>query len=235
MSQDRRKYLFDLNNFDSPDTPEIEEDLPPPPPVYSEEELDAAKKESFEQGRITGHEEEQQTRDQYIAGQISELNTQILGLFLAEQIREKRFEQEVIHLCRALTSKLFPVLTKRDGYAEIEQVITNVISKQPKAIIHIEVPTDDVDAIKAHLASLKDIETDRLTIIGNEDLSKGNCRMKWQDGGATRDHQALSAAIFKELDDVLAPMAQKVQNSESESQPEEPESHTEDVKGEQNG
>jgi flagellar assembly protein FliH len=233
VSQDRRKYLFDLNNFDSNATPEPEEDLPPPPPVYSEEELATAKKESFEEGRITGHQEEQQSRNQYIATQISELNTQILGLFLAEQIREKRFEQEVIHLCRALVGKLFPALTERDGYAEIEQVIANVVSKQPKAIIIIELPTDDVDAIKTHLSTMKDIETDRLTIIGNEDLSKGNCRMKWQDGGATRDHQALSAAIFAELDEVLAPIPQKVQNSESE--PKQPESQTEDVKGEQNG
>lgn len=217
MSSGERKYFFDVNNFDGPTVPEPEEDLPPPPPVYNEDELATEKKTSFEEGRTVGHQEEQQSRSQYIATQISELNTQILGLILAEQIREKRFEQEALHLCRALVGKLFPALTSRNGYNEIEDVITRVISKQPLSQIHIDVPLEDADEIKAHLAGLKDIEPDRLIISGAADLTKGNCRMKWQDGGATRDHEALSAAIFAELDEVLAPPPQKVQNSESDT------------------
>lgn len=216
MSSEGRKFFFDVNNFDAPAQQEPEEDLPPPPPVFSEEELAAAKSESFEEGRIQGHQEEQQSRGQYIATQVSELNTQILSLILSEQMREKKFEQEVIHLCRSLISKVFPALASREGYSEIEAIITRVIEKQTASQIHIEVPTEDLEEIKAHLSTLKDIEPGRLHIVGAADLGKGSCRMKWQDGGATRDHQALSAAIFKELDEVLAPLPQKVQNNESE-------------------
>lgn len=226
MLPEGRKFFFDVNNFDGPAIPEPEEDAPPPPPVFSLEELGQAREASFEEGRAVGHEEEQQSRAQYIATQISELNTQILSLVLAEQIREKRFEQEALHLCRALVSKLFPALTLREGYEEIEQIISRVISRQPLSQIHIEVPTEDIEEIKSHLLSLKDIEPERLHIVGSPDLGKGSCRMKWQDGGAIRDHQALAAAIFAELDEVLAPPPQKVQNSESEIKNED---------GEQNG
>lgn len=216
MSPESRKYFFDLNNFDGNSLPEPEEDLPPPPPVFSEDELAAAKNISFEEGRSKGRQEEQQSRAQYIATQISELNTQILSLILSEQMREKKFEHEVIHLCRALIGKAFPLLTTREGYSEIENVIARVIASQPKSQIHIEVPKDDAEDIKSYLLSLKDIEADRLHIIGT-DLSRGSCRMKWQDGGAIRDHDALTSAIFAELDDVLAPPLQKVHNSESNS------------------
>jgi flagellar assembly protein FliH len=215
VSTEGRKYFFDLNNFDGTSAPEPEEDLPPPPPVFSEDELETEKKQSLEEGRIIGRQEEQQSRAQYIATQISELNTQILSLILSEQIREKKFEQEVIHLCRALVGKLFPALLPTAGYTEIETVIERVISKQPLSQIHIEVPKDDAEDIKTYLLSLKDIEPNRLHIHGVDNLSKGSCRMKWQDGGAVRDHQALSQAIFAELDEVLAPIPQKVQNSES--------------------
>ncbi len=231
MFPEGRKYFFDANNFDGPAVPEPEEDLPPPPPVYNEEELATEKNVSFEEGRVVGHQEEQQSRAQYIATQVSELNTQILSLVLSEQMREKRFEQEVIHLCRALTQKMFPALTLRDGYSEIENIISRVVLKQPKSQITIEVPADDLDDIKSHLSTLKDIEPDRLVITGANDLNKGNCRMKWQDGGAIRDHEALSAAIFAELDEVLAPPPQKGHNNESK-----PVNTTQDTIGEeQNG
>jgi hypothetical protein len=213
VSTEGRKYFFDLNNFDGTAVPEPEEDLPPPPPVFNEDELAAEKKTSFEEGRVIGHQEEQQSRAQYIATQISELNTQILSLVLSEQIREKKFEQEVIHLCRTLVRKMFPALTAREGYNEIETIIERVISKQPVSQIHIEVPKDDAEDIKTYLLSLKDIEPGRLHITGVDDLTKGSCRMKWQDGGAIRDHEALAESIFAELDEVLAPPPKKVQNS----------------------
>ena len=218
MSTEGRKYFFDLNNFDSTAVPEPEEDLPPPPPVFSEDELAAAQHVSIDEGRALGRQEEQQSRAQYIATQISELNTQILSLVLSEQMREKKFEQEVIHLCRSLVSKLFPALTAREGYGEIETIISRVISRQPVSQIHIEVPKEDADDIKTYLLSLKDIEPSRLHITGVNDLTKGSCRMKWQDGGATRDHEALAASIFAELDEILAPPPQKVQNTEADSE-----------------
>ncbi len=216
MSPEGRKYFFDLNNFDGNSAPQPEEDLPPPPPVFSEDELAAAKQVSFEEGRGVGHQEEQQSRAQYIAAQISELNTQILSIILSEQMREKKFEQESLHLCRALIGKAFPALTAREGYSEIENIISRIISTQPQSQIHIEVPKEDAEDIKTYLLSLKDIEPDRLHIVGMDDLSKGCCRMKWLDGGAIRDHDALVTAIFAELDGVLAPPPQKVHNSESD-------------------
>lgn len=216
MSNERQRYFFDANNFDAPNAPEPEENLPPPPPVYSEDELAAAKAEAFEEGRGKGHADEQKNREQYIANQISDLNTQILSLILSEQMREKKFEQEVIHTCRGLFSKLLPSLTSTGGLDEIYAVISRTVLNQQKSIIDIEVPMDDVNDIKEKLSTLKDIQPENINVVGNAELGKGNCRMKWQDGGAIRDHEALIQAIMKQLDETLAPPPQKVHNNESE-------------------
>lgn len=222
MTPEGKKYFFDLNNFGESSRPEPEENLPPPPPVFSEDELSAAKHSSYDEGHRTGLEtgrqEEQQSRAQYIATQISELNTQILSLVLSEQMREKKFEQEVIHLTRTLVSKLFPALTQKGGYQEVEHIVARVLARQTASKILIEVPKEDAEDIKTYLLSLKDIEPGRVQITGVDDLSKGSCRMKWQDGGAVRDHEALAASIFAELDEVLAPPPQKGQNRESHTE-----------------
>lgn len=210
-----QKYFFELNNFDQKETPKLDIDLPPPPPVFSEKELADAQGASFVDGRLAGIEAEKKSRAQYIAANIGALNTEVRALILAEQMREKRFEREVISLCRNLIEKLFPQLAPLHGTAEIEKVIERILSLQESSIIHIEVPMDDVEEIYAQLIAMKDME-DKYTVVGNENLSSGSCRMVWHDGGALRDQGALIASIMQELDDVLALTGQKVQNDESE-------------------
>jgi flagellar assembly protein FliH len=209
-----QKYFFDLNNFDQPDVKEIDPDLPPPPPVFSLEEIGSAQQESFAQGREAGIAAERNSREHYIAAQVETLNAEIRALLLAEQMREKRFEREVLTLCHGLMSKLFPVMAASGGCAEIESMIEKVLSTQTSSKIVIEVPIADVEEIYAKLLTMKDVEG-RFEVTGAADLSTGSCRMSWNDGGAVRDHNCLSAAILQEIEEMLALQGQKVQNSES--------------------
>ncbi|MFA7276133.1 MAG: hypothetical protein WC043_04965 [Pseudobdellovibrionaceae bacterium] len=215
MSADGRKYFFDVNNFDANIKPEPEEDIPPPPPTFSLEELGQTKDEGFKQGLEQGRLEEQTSRGAYIAAQISELNTEIRALFLSEQMREKKYERDVVFLCRALVERLFPAFVAAQGFGEIERVILEVLARQPEKTIRIEVPQADVEEIVTTLTSIHNADFARLTITGVESLNPGNCRMSWEDGGAVRDHDRILGDIMKELDDVLALEHQKGQNSES--------------------
>ena len=210
-----QKYFFDLNNFDQPEVPEIDPDLPPPPPVFSVEEMELARTESFSEGRLAGITAEKTSREHYIAAQVATLNTEVRALILAEQMREKRFEREVVSLCRNLVAKLFPQLAVREGVAEIEAVIERVLAAQDSAKIHIEVPMADVEDVYASLLAMKEA-TGKFEVVCASDLSAGSCRMAWHDGGALRNQEALTRAILQELDDVLALNPQKVQNNESD-------------------
>lgn len=210
-----QKYFFELNNFDQKEPPKVDIDLPPPPPVFSEQELADAQGASFVEGRLAGIEAEKNSRAQYIAANISALNTEVRALILAEQIREKQFEREVISVCRSLIEKLFPQLATHHGTAEIEKVIERVLSLQESSIIHIEVPMEDVEEIYSKLLAMKDVDG-KYAVVGDETLSSGSCRMTWHNGGALRDQGALITSILQELDDVLALTGQKVQNNESE-------------------
>ncbi|HNQ92429.1 MAG TPA: FliH/SctL family protein [Alphaproteobacteria bacterium] len=217
MNNDRRKYFFDANNFDNPNARDRDEDLPPPPPVFSLEELGAAKDVSFELGREQGIEEARVSREQYIASQISGIHDQIRALLLAEQMREKKFEEDVLSLCRALLTRIFPSLAAAHSIDEILNVVRNILAQQDQAKIIIEVPAADFAEISASLELLIESEQGRIQITQADDLEMGSCRMKWENGGALRDQGMLVDAVLKEIEDGLAPKAQKSDNSESEN------------------
>ncbi len=217
MSNDRRKYFFDLNNFDAPSKADLEKDLPPPPPVFSLDELGAAKGESFSQGRQQGLEEARASREQYIAAQISAINEQLRALFLSEQIREKKFEEDVLTLCQSIFLRIFPSLSARHSIDELLDVIHKVLANQESARIIVEVPQPDYDDIAQRLALLIESENGRIHLTGVSHLGSGSCRMRWEHGGALRDQQSLVKEVMDRLEDVLAPSLQKSQNSESEA------------------
>ncbi len=217
MPNDHRKYLFDLNNFDRKKEREVDPDLPPPPPVFSLEDMGAAEKEGFARGYEEALEEARVSREQYIASQVSGLNEQIKSLLLTEQMREKRYEEEVLRLTFSLFSKIFPSMSAKHSIDEILQVIRQVISKQPKTSILIEVPHADLGDVAAHIALLIESSNGLISITGADDIGPGGCRLSWENGGAFRDQTALVEELSAEIEDILAPGSQKSQNNESDT------------------
>lgn len=218
MLPEGRKYLFDFHNFDRPKEPEPEPDLPPPPPMFSLEELGQAQQESFSQGKLAGLEEARLSREEYLAGQIARLADSVKGILLAEQRRTNLFEREVLQLCAAIFAKTFPLLNDTYGLSEVQSIIQKTIAAQPAASIVIEIPLEDCEDLKERLAALPDFPIDRLTIKGIPTLERGSCKLSWSDGGAVRDHSALSQEIARHIEELLAPKAQKSNNSDSKGE-----------------
>lgn len=216
MTNERRKFFFDSNNFDGPSQKPVEDDLPPPPPVFSVEELDQARSVSFEEGRAQGLEEARVSRDQYIASQLSVLADNIRSLLLAEEMRKKRFEDDALLLCHSVFSKAFPSFSAKHSIDELLHVIRKVLSVQEQDKIVIEVPAADVTEVSDHLSLMMEQEKGRFLISAADDLQPGSCRMKWEYGGAVRDQEALVEAIMEEIEELLAPRLQNSHNTESE-------------------
>jgi flagellar assembly protein FliH len=212
LVQKGKKFLFDVNNFDEPDIPEPEENLPPPPPVFSLEELGQAKDEAFAQGKEAGLDEARHIREQYIAEQVNRIAGEIKGLQLSEQRREKQFEREVLSLCLAIFGKAFPALNARQGLEEVKAVVLGVLAHQPQSIIAVEVPESDLGEIQERLKALPEVDSELLSIRAGRDLETGSCRMLWEDGGAVRDREALAEAIVSQMEALLASPAKKNNN-----------------------
>jgi flagellar assembly protein FliH len=213
-----RKFLFDTNNFDVPDIPEVDPDMPPPPPVFSLEDLGMTRDEGFNQGRLAGLEEAAASREQYIASQLERLAHDFKGVLLAEKMRERTYETEVLSLCEAIFARAFPELNRIHGMSEVLQIIREVlVNQQEQSRLVIDVPQGELDEIRAELEKIPEYDSAKVDLRETPDLHRGSCRISWQNGGALRDHNAIAARIAAEiageLKHSLAPAPQKDDNS----------------------
>lgn len=182
-----------------------------------------ARDEGFSQGRLTGLEESAASRAQYIASQFETLARDLKGILLAEKMRERTYETEVLGLCEAIFARAFPELNRVHGMSEVLQVIRGVISSQSQSKLLIDVPEGEQEEIESQLKKLPEYDAEKIQMRETAELSRGSCRIAWQNGGALRDHETLAARIAAELagdkQQTLAPAAQKDDTKETPEEP----------------
>jgi flagellar assembly protein FliH len=214
-----KKFMFDLRRFDEPEVEEVE-DLPP---TFSEEELAAARAQGYEEGKIEGHRLAVASREQLTANTLRSISESFTLLFVAEDDREKEYEEESVRLTQQILKKLFPVLNARFGHDEVQNVVLKVLQSRGKqSTITIEVSPEDAPGIEETLASnWSDPEAaPRYRVLASADIRPGQCRLGWEDGGAVRDASALAARINQALCDLLGVEAPVMGANVGESVPE---------------
>lgn len=202
--QQRKKFLFDVHNFDEPEVDGPEEE--PPPPVYSVEELASAKRDSYAQGRHDGNAEAQASFEKQIADTLAVIRDNFSILFDAEERRSRTFEKEAVQLAYTIFAKAFPALNEQYGLEDVKATIKNVLEtvrEQPEVII--EVPQAHVETIQKHVDTLLRMDGGpRCIIRANDRLGAGECRMAWVNGSAARNAPGLSDQIRVKIEQVLA-------------------------------
>lgn len=206
LTRKAKKFLFDMHNFDEDESIGAPEP-PAPPPVFSEAEVEEARKDAFEQGRKQAQQEEAASREQAVATLVNAISGKIDGLVAAEAARAGLYEAESISLCRAIFARLFPELNRTHGLDEVEAVIKNVLEAQRhEAEIIIEVGTDFVGDIRllAEQVSHKIHGKGAISVNGDPTMQAGDCRVSWNEGGAERSASRLAEEIRQKLEDTLA-------------------------------
>lgn len=222
-----RKFLFDNNNFDLPDSTPEPEAYVEPPPIFTLEELGFARDDAFAKGQAAGLEEARNSREQYLAEQTEHIAQELKFLLGAEEYRAAVYEREVLALTETIFKSLFPHFTAQGGLEEVKAVISKVLTNQPEqSSIVIELPEEDIEAIEAYFRD-QGLDADRV-IFKPASISKGSCRLSWKDGGALRDHQIIADEIMKILQPNLpqkpvmaeeepAPLAKEAEKDETET------------------
>jgi flagellar assembly protein FliH len=126
-----------------------------------------------------------------IAAMLEELSR---GLGLVEA----RLEAEAVEVAAAVAAKLAPELIAREPFAEIAG-LTRDCFRHLIAAPHVVVRVADA-LYEAARTRLDEIARGhgfdgRLVVLAEQDLSPGDCRIEWADGGMVRDRAATEAAI----------------------------------------
>ena len=210
-----RKFTFD-NDFDRPAKsvakPEVvAEPAPPPPPTFSEAELAdavaAARKTALAEGITQGRAETVADTERRIAAGLSAIGTHLGAIDGQVRAVVDGLTENTVALSLAIARQLFPALLRRGGAGEIETLLTQCLETlRTEPWFTIRVPAEQVDELNGRVQAVgagRGYEG-RLTVLGDEDLKLGDCKIEWAQGGMIRDREQIWSAIEAAIEQALA-------------------------------
>ncbi len=205
------KFLFDLNNFNTPveqeiDLVEEEVEVEPPAPTFSEDDLEAAKAIAHSQGVAQGRTEEKEQRESFIAQHLNNIAEKLSSVFADETYRERQYEEEALKLGLKIIDLLAPSLNSRLGEEALKNALSSVLKRQSEqSEIRIEVNPESATEIDEYLETIwtdKD-RAPRYKVLANSELEKGGCQINWTDGGSIRNPEKTAESIKEAIEGLL--------------------------------
>jgi flagellar assembly protein FliH len=113
---------------------------------------------------------------------------------------EARLEAEAVEVALAVSRQLAPGLIAREPVAEIERLVSGILT-QVRSAPHVVVrlASDLVESASGRLMQLAEARgyTGRLVLLPEPGLAADDCRIEWADGGITRERAAIEARIHE--------------------------------------
>lgn len=207
-----RKFLFETS-FDpaapqrAPEPEEIvEPEEPveelPPPPTFSEEELAAAREESFAAGHAAGVAEAEAATERLAARALDGIANRLPELFAAQERTNQVNAANAARVAAAMVRKLLPSMVETHGLAEIENLVIGTLQSQldqPRIVVRLH--PELADPLRARIDAVATAGgfDGRLVILPDTGIAPGDCRLEWTDGGAERD----TAALIETVDELV--------------------------------
>ncbi|MCB1651098.1 MAG: hypothetical protein KDI46_03510 [Alphaproteobacteria bacterium] len=198
-----KKFFFDAHVFDEGHE---EEEGPPPEPMFSAEELDQARADGFKKGFDQATQEEQTNRKQILTETLNHIGGEMGKLLAAEHLREKRYEQEALHLVLRIFKSVFPFYADRCGFEELKAALQSILEKHRQTPqISVFVTPDMAQGVEGFLKALPGQEQGFVfSVHSDETITDHSCRILWEDGGAMHNPQSVANDILTILEQTLA-------------------------------
>lgn len=198
-----KKFLFDLNDF-SKDTPVNNEEERET--TYGENELNAAREESFRLGQQDATQKIRQEQEERILQCTESLTHHLSDLIQAEAQREDTKNHDTARLTLSIVRKMMPNLARNFAEEEILALVKESLSTQneePRLVIVVhdsllETFRDRIDTIAESQAF-----QGKVVIIADDSLKPTDCRIEWADGGIEKNFDSLYKAIEGAFNNVM--------------------------------
>lgn len=161
----------------------------PPPPSYGQEELDQVAADSFQRGVEQGRAEAMTGIEQRLADSWQTVGDRFRQLQDRHRAALETLSAEVTELAYTMVRQLSPAVAKKGGLQEIEAMIAEVFgSLRDEPRILVRVHPDLVEQVRARMEEIatNDAFEGQITVRPEAELSEGDCRLEWADGGAQR-------------------------------------------------
>lgn len=177
--------------------------------------LAAARAEGFAAGRVEGERNAVAKAAQAEAAHAEALAIQVAAFTASVDDLRKQTIAEAVGVALSIARKLAGGLVAREPSAEIETLINEcmgTLGGVPHLVIRCEPSLADKVREIATTRMTTSGFTGRLVVMGDPEISVGDARIEWADGGVARDIGAISAQIDDQISQYFA--ARGIRNEE---------------------
>ncbi len=165
---------------------------------WSTDEREAARNEGFERGRQVGKDETLAAMDAKTASALETIATNVSALTAQLEAQRQQLKQEGIVLANMIARSLTSALIAREPMHEIESLFSEALEFLPDTP-HIAVRLNEA-SLNAAREKLEAVAAERgfqgkLIILGQPDITQGDCRIEWAQGGIVKDQNLVKKRI----------------------------------------
>lgn len=169
---------------------------------FTQEDLDAARKEGFASGQENGIKESAESDDKHVADAMAEIQVQLKQLLEAQGEANSGAMQSALMVAVSITRKLFPYLEERVGLQEVERLVESTLSRlmdEPRIVVRVnmkmhELLEPSIDELSTRLGY-----EGQVVLLPDDSLKAGDCQVTWIDGSARRDPMEM----WREIDAII--------------------------------
>jgi flagellar assembly protein FliH len=207
-----RKFLFDLDfavaekaasEKKSEEQEEQKEEEPEQEiPTFSEEEMARSREEGIAAGREIGIKEAAEATERRIQDTLQAMQGRITELFASQKEANETMARDAVLVAAAMAQKALPDLNRRNALGEVELLVERAMETvighgHFKVRVNGELHEPLEERIKDMVAG-RGFE-DRLSVIADDGIEIGDCKIDWGDGGVVRNFNA----ILKDVDAIF--------------------------------
>jgi len=167
---------------------------------WSTDEREAARNEGFERGRQAGIDETLTAMEAKTASALETIATKVSALTAQLDTQRQQLKSEGIVLANMIARSLTSALIAREPMHEIEVLFSEALEFLPDTP-HIAVRLNEA-LLEVAREKLDTVAAERgfqgkLIILGQPDITEGDCRIEWAKGGIVKDQNQVKKRIFE--------------------------------------
>jgi len=163
-----------------------------------QQQLQQAREEGRQQGFEEGRVQARNDLEAQIVQQMERMLAACQALAEQRADLQKQEERRAARIAHAIASRLAPTLLAHQPLNEIEALVADCLDGcRRESRIVVRVADEMVEPLKERLEVLKGRSSfaGQIVLLGEPEMTRGDCRVEWPDGGAERDVSALEDRI----------------------------------------
>lgn len=195
---------------------------PEVPVIYTEDDLAAAKQDSYMEGHADGfregHAEAMDSLEQQLNDLLERLAPLVSELGEAQRNANERAQANMARIVQELMTKIMPVYIRKHGCDEALAVVSECLAELQdpgRLTIHLSEETADLLGDRLNKAAQRAGFEGQIRLLTDDELGPSDVRVDWGAGGAERQYETIKSAIDEAIDRAVARIEAELNEDEA--------------------